>query len=375
MVAPPDRIGGRYRLEDEIASHEWGALYKARDERTSREVVAEVLDQNTGRDLVADVRKRARTVAALSHPGIARVLEVGEDGELVFVISEIVTGRSLAELARTGAISSENAVSWCLEVLDALDHAHDAGVVHGDLRASRVIVPSGGRATVTGFADPRVVARAPGGPENDLAQVGALLYQLLGGEMVEDSLPRDLADFLGRWSSPRTLPRPASAEQMRAELRRVRLHAPDEGDPGKPAEREEEDPPTVWPIPGRRYDATLLGRRVIAVAIAIALIALGAFLWRVATRLADDDRPPPPPPTPSDLSSSPQALSTLETMPFVLASRQGPLSHHVRKAVVTDRRGTLKADHGAAGSPPRLPRTVAPHLRREPETSPFEGSN
>ena len=309
MVGPSDLIGGRYRLRDEIASQGTAVHYKATDERSGRDVVVETLLEDADKSLAADVHRRARAVASLTHPGIARVLEVGDHDGLPYVVVELVTGRSLAELARGGEASLEQAITWCTEVLDALDHAHAAGVVHGDLRAGRVIVPAGSRATITGFTDPRVVVKGPRRTQDDLAQVAALLHQLTGGEEGEAALPRDLVGFLGRWSDPAAATPGASALEMRDELRGLRLEAAREDAAEVPAPGGESSSSTVWPIPGRRYDPTRLGRRVIAVALALALIALGAFLWRVTSRVSDGERPPFPTISPSLLGPTSMSLA------------------------------------------------------------------
>ena len=308
MVGRSDLIGGRYRLEEQISSDGWATLYKATDERDGREVLVDVLHaQHHGDRLASDLRKRARAVAALTHPGLTRVLDVGDTDGNLYVVTEVVEGRSLAELAREGDTPIAQAIARAMELLDALDHAHDAGLAHGDLRAGRVIVPAGGRAKITGFTDPRVAATKAPEVTGDLAQVGALLYYLLGGDVAEESLPQDLRDFIDRWADPASLPPLASAASMRDELSRLGETLATDGSQAVTANAERQEPPTVWPISGRHYDPDRLGRRVIAVAIALALIALAAFLWRVASRV--DDRPVPP--LPSISPPSPAAVSAV----------------------------------------------------------------
>lgn len=339
MVGGSDLVGGRYRLQEEISSDAWAVRYEATDRSSDRRVLVEVLRSDQGDRIAEDLRKRARATAALSHPGIAHVLDSGEEDGVLFVVTEIVVGRSLAEHARRGDLSLEQALAWCAEILDALDYAHNAGLAHGDLRASRVIVTQGGRNKITGFTDPRIAATKTPEVPGDLAQTGAVLYQLVGGDVAEESLPRPLLDFVGRWADPAALPPVASAAQMREEL--LELY----GSLARPADTapsEDLAPGTVWPIPERRYDPTRLGRRVIAAAIALALIALGAFLWRITTRV-DDVEPPAPPPTISP--DSPSAQMTSGNQSLVASVFQG---------VSARGRGTLRSASEAANRP--LPR-------------------
>ena len=304
MVAPSELVGDRYRLQEEISSHEWGTTYSAIDESNSQAVLVELTTDDPEDPLPIDIVKRARAVGALTHPGIARVLDSGADEGRPFVVSEVVTGENLAAIARAGNVSPVQALAWCSDVLDALGHAHDAGVAHGDLRPSRVMVMDDGRVKITGFTDTRALARGSPEAAEDLVQVGALLHRLLGGELSEGSQSRDLEDFLARSSVPGNFRSPA---EMRSALLSLRVREPDSPALDEPPSAADLTRPTVWPIPGRRYDPTRLGRRVIALAVALALIALGAFLWRVTTRVDDD---PPVLPSPTVSPPSPAAVDT-----------------------------------------------------------------
>ena len=308
MVGPSDLIGARYRLGERIADREGASLYRARDEVEGRDVVVELLDdppveeafpsRDRRDDRVPvrneDILRRARAVAALTHPGIAPVRDAGTHDGRPYVVTEPVDGRSLATVARTESVSLEQALSWGAAILDALNHAHQAGVAHGDLRAGRVIISRQNRPTITGWAELRPYD-APD-PHEDLLRAAEIVHELAAGNS-DDPIPPDLQDVLLKATSPDPGFRFRSASEMASALRSV----PVETEPVASSETAQEDPSLapVWPIPGRRYDPTKLGRRVITIAVALALIALTAFFLRVASRLSDEDRPQPPSPPPT----------------------------------------------------------------------------
>ena len=291
----PDLIGDRYRLGERIAERDDASLYAAQDETAGGEVVIELFDDDPTGD---EILRRARAAGALTHPGIAPVRDAGTHQGRPYVVTEPVAGRSLATVMRADdPVSLRQALTWGIELLAALEHAHESGVAHGELRPARVVGTPGERVVITGWAE----VHPPETPEvhNDLVRTAEIIHELVAGRD-DGPIPPRVEDVLLKATSPDSEYRFRSAAEMRAALGSIRVE--DDRNDSLRADIEEPSGTTVWPIPGRRYDPTRLGRRVIAFGVVLALIALGAFLLRVVATVSDEDRPPPPSPPPTTTS-------------------------------------------------------------------------
>src|SRR5947209_11045652 len=204
-------IAGRYRLGKRLGSGGMGVVWAARDELLARPVaVKEVrLPAAVDPDERAILRERtlreARTAARLDHPCAVRVFDVCEEDEQAFIVMELIVGRTLSEVIRdTGPITPARAAEIGGCVLDALVCAHEAGIVHRDVKPGNVIVRPDGRVTLTDFGiastagDPSITStglllgspayiapeRARGGtpePPSDLWSLGATLFTAVEG--------------------------------------------------------------------------------------------------------------------------------------------------------------------------------------------------
>jgi tRNA A-37 threonylcarbamoyl transferase component Bud32 len=176
---PPDEFGGplvlgRYRLGERLGQGGFGAVHAAVDERLDREVAVKVI-QADGR---ADdrVRREARAAARLDHPGIVAIHDAGEEPGARYLVSELVRGRTLAALEADGALSDRDVVRIGLALCDALEHAHERGVVHRDIKPHNVIIPERGRepAKLTDFGIAHLIGDEPLTMTGDV--VGTLAY-------------------------------------------------------------------------------------------------------------------------------------------------------------------------------------------------------
>jgi hypothetical protein len=129
----------RYRLERRIGRGGHGSVWEAVDERLERLVAVKVIDRGEGS--VGDRAEREGRVAAqLNHPGIVGLYELGSDEDSVYLVSELVRGRTMGELAAAGALSDRDVCRIGLALCSALDHAHARGVIHRDVKPQNVIV-------------------------------------------------------------------------------------------------------------------------------------------------------------------------------------------------------------------------------------------
>jgi hypothetical protein len=143
-AAPAGRPAlGRYRLLRRLGTGGFGCVFLAHDERLDRMVAVKrivLADAATA----ARAEREARAAARLGHPGIVALFEAGRDDEAVYLVSELVRGRSLADLEEDGLLCDRDVVAAGLALCDALDHAHRRGVVHRDVKPANVIVADGG---------------------------------------------------------------------------------------------------------------------------------------------------------------------------------------------------------------------------------------
>jgi serine/threonine protein kinase len=153
----PSSLAGRqigsYRIIEEIGRGGMGVVYAAEDQRLGRTVALKALPPEYTRDPVRRQRltREARTAAALSHPAIATVFALEEiDGEL-YIVSELVRGRTLREELSAGPLPPERLLPTLIDIASALDAAHAGGIVHRDLKPENVVRRADGQIKVLDF--------------------------------------------------------------------------------------------------------------------------------------------------------------------------------------------------------------------------------
>ena len=207
LVGPDSVLRQRYRLDSELGRGGMGVVYRATDLDLQRQVAIKVLPHRVSSP---DARERflreARAAAALNHPNIVAVHDVGEDQGLPFFVMELVEGGSLAQSPRTGF---GRIVEIACQICDALEHAHSHSIIHRDLKPENVMLSGAGESGSVKLADlglalPVRSARLSGAgtivgtpaymaPEQilgqkidgrtDLYALGVLLYELTTGRL------------------------------------------------------------------------------------------------------------------------------------------------------------------------------------------------
>ena len=205
-------IEGRYRLERLIARGGMAAVYEAHDERLDRTVAIKMI---TGVGASVDLEAftgEARTIARLSHPNVVAVFDQGVHEGLPFVVMEYVPGTTLRELLnRRRRLRIDEAVELCGQVLEALQAAHDAGLVHRDVKPENILLKNGGKGdrvkvvdfglaeavhggaerdgpllATAAYVAPELVTGSPASPASDVYSTAIMLYELLTGEVPFD---------------------------------------------------------------------------------------------------------------------------------------------------------------------------------------------
>jgi serine/threonine-protein kinase len=204
---------GNYRIVERLGDGGMGSVYRAVDEMLDREVAIKVLRSELARQaaLIERFRQEAKALARLSHPRIATLHGLEKHGDDLLMVMEYVRGDTLeAIVERSGRIAWPRAAELCIAVLDALDHAHDMGVVHRDIKPANVMLSRSGAVKVMDFGIARVMGRSRQtqfghsvgtpmymSPEQlrgeevdgraDLYAVGAVLFELVTGRMAFDA--------------------------------------------------------------------------------------------------------------------------------------------------------------------------------------------
>ena len=146
MALSPGARLGPYQVVSALGAGGIGAVYKARDTRLDRTVAIKVLpgDVAGDPDLRARFEREAHAVAALDHPHICGIYDVGEANGTHFLVMPHLDGQTLAERLEKGPLPFDQALKIASEIADALDKAHGHGIVHRDLKPANIMLTKAG---------------------------------------------------------------------------------------------------------------------------------------------------------------------------------------------------------------------------------------
>ena len=204
---------GPYEIISSIGIGGMGEVYRARDPRLDREVAIKVLSDRWANDSrsLSRFEREAKAVAALSHPNILAIYDVGSHNSVNYVVTELLDGETLrARLAR-GPLGWRKAVDTCTAVAEGLDAAHGKGIIHRDLKPENIFLTTDGRIKILdfglasyhpiaaagqtiptqtevglvmgtpGYMSPEQVRGEPASASSDIFSLGCVLYELLTG--------------------------------------------------------------------------------------------------------------------------------------------------------------------------------------------------
>jgi serine/threonine protein kinase len=146
-------IGARFRVERCLGRGGMATVYLAHDEALGRPVAVKILESLTGDGEIRDrFIREARLAAGLAHPNVVSVFDTGEHQGVPYIVMEYVEGASLAELiARQGRLAPDDVVPLGLQACAGLQHAHDHGLIHRDVKPHNLLVRADGTLKVTDF--------------------------------------------------------------------------------------------------------------------------------------------------------------------------------------------------------------------------------
>ena len=158
-----------YTVESVLGKGGMGIVYKAQDTKLHRPVALKLLKPElvSNEDRRSRFLREARTAAAVSHPAIAQVYDIDEDGGTTFIAMEYVDGRTVKRLAAEGELDVLGAVEIALQIADGLAKAHEANIIHRDIKSDNIMVTREGHAKLLDFGLAKLLEAGPGEEEKD----------------------------------------------------------------------------------------------------------------------------------------------------------------------------------------------------------------
>ena len=315
---------GAYEILAKLGEGGMGEVYRARDLRLDRHVAIKVLPASFADDAdrVMRFEREAKTLASLNHPHVAQIYGIEQSAATSALVMELVEGETLADRIARGPLLLDEAVALARQIAEALEAAHERGIVHRDLKPANVMITANGVAKVLdfGLAKDHTSTSAPSmsstvlgatgvgvilgtapymSPEqargnvvdkrSDVWAFGCVLYEMLtGAQAVRGATVTDVLAAVvhdePKWSDIPAQTPPHVIELLKRCLHKdARQRLRDIGEARIALERGASVPPVAGAAEGRTPTRTQRLWGLVA-ALVIAVIALGGYAWRLATR-------------------------------------------------------------------------------------------
>src|SRR3954449_2412836 len=161
---------GPYRIVDAIGAGGMGEVYRAHDTRLGRDVAVKVLSRSLTHDpdSLRRFEQEARAAGMLNHPNILAIYDLGDEGGLHYIVSELLEGESLRARIRQSAVPPRKALDYAAQIARGLAAAHERSIVHRDLKPENLFITRDGHVKILDFglaklAAPRIPSTTPAG--------------------------------------------------------------------------------------------------------------------------------------------------------------------------------------------------------------------
>ncbi|MEE3467178.1 MAG: Stk1 family PASTA domain-containing Ser/Thr kinase [Eubacterium sp.] len=260
-------IGNRYEILEKVGTGGMADVYRAKDHRLNRFIALKVLKTEYSEDtkFVSKFRQEAQAVAAITHPNIVSVYDVGEEEGMHYIVMEFVDGITLKRyIEQKGKLKVKEAVGIALQIAAGLDAAHAHNIIHRDIKPQNILISRDGTAKVSDFGIAKaassntITANAMGSvhyisPEqarggfsdekSDIYSLGVTLYEMLSGTLpftgesavavalahiqedatplaaIDATIPKGLSNIVGKCMQKKTELRYASAADLIADMK------------------------------------------------------------------------------------------------------------------------------------------------------------
>lgn len=187
------RLDGRYEIQEIIGVGGMSVVYKAYDRIDDRIVAVKILKSEfvANEDFRRRFKNESKAIAVLNHPNIVRVYDVNFGERLQYIVMEYVDGITLKEyIQHQGVVNWRDAVHFVIQILRALQHAHDKGIVHRDIKPQNIVLLQNGTIKVTDFG----IARFSRSDTRTMTEkaIGSVHY--ISPEQARGDLPTLLTD-------------------------------------------------------------------------------------------------------------------------------------------------------------------------------------
>ena len=211
---------GPYEIVAPVGAGGMGEVYRARDSRLERDVAVKVLPASfsSDADRLRRFEQEARAVAALNHPNILAIYDIGTHDGAPYLVSELLEGETLRDRLGGGALPPRKVVDYAVQIANGLAAAHEKGIVHRDLKPENLFITKDGRVKIldfglaklarpeegpggestapttptmtdpgvvlgtVGYMSPEQVRGKPADQRSDIFALGAILYEMLSGQ-------------------------------------------------------------------------------------------------------------------------------------------------------------------------------------------------
>lgn len=296
-VPGPIAIIEHYNLLERLEPAGPGELFRARDTRKGRTVAVRLLPKEFVESSVRQTfMDRARALAALSHPNVTTMFDVGEHDGRIYIVFEFLKGQSLRTEMGGRPINVRRSLELAIQMADAVADAHACGYIHGGLSPDSVVITAKGHAKIPAFAlasrdgfagpdaahlhdydSPEEARGLDSDERSDIYSVGAVLYEMLTGRRPlhrgaaapsanNPHVPTELDDAVLKAVAPNPDSRFQSAATLAAELRSIAAAIDVRGSVGDEDDHHETEPPGIG--------------RTLMLAVVMVLV-IGAIAWWV----------------------------------------------------------------------------------------------